>query len=174
MRLKIRFPLRHPLYPDWTVTPVRAARGRATAVSGTYWDLVRAASSGVTAGRAVFVMHNPDTPFLTDSDRDVLWEAFQVPVFACLLDGEGRLVGYECEAQDGLHIGTVCPEDSHKMMISLEDSVLGYRIPLDRTTLEKSPCECGRPGYRLRFTAPRPTARRFEVYATSLDSVSTR
>jgi len=173
MRLKIRFPLRHPLYPDWTVTPARVARGHYDAVSGTYFELVRAASAGVTAERAIFVMHLPDTPFFSDSDRDVLWEAFQVPVFACLLDGDGRLVGYECEAQDGLHVGTACPDDSQKLVIFSEDSILGYRIPLDQTVLEKSPCECGRPGHRLRFTAPRPPARRFQVWASSLDAVST-
>ena len=163
MRLKFRFPLRHPLYPDWAVTPVRAARRRSTVLSGTYWELVRAASAGKTAERAIFVIHFPETPFLSDADRDVLWEAFQVPVYACLLDGDGRLVGYECEAQDGLHIGTACAGDSQKMEISSEDSILGYRIPLDQTVLEKSPCECGRPGQRLRFTGPRPAARRLEL-----------
>ena len=170
MRLKILFPLRHPLYPDWVMTPARAARGRTTALSGTYRELVRAASSGVSAGRAVFVMHSPDTPLLSDADRDVLWNAFQVPVFACLLDAEGRLVGYECEAQDGLHIGTACPDGSHKMRIFHEDSILGYRIPLDQTVLETSPCECGRPGHRLRFRTPRIGPRRFELVTSSLDT----
>lgn len=181
MRLKIRFPLRHPLYPDWVVTPVRAARGRSAALSGTYWELVRAAALGAAAERAVFVILYPDTPFLSDADRDVLWEAFQVPVYACLLDSDGRLVGYECEAQDGLHIGTIGSHDSHKLVVFSQDSILGYRIPLDQTVLEKSPCECGRPGQRLRFTGPRPAARRFELVTsprketpcnTSLDTAS--
>ncbi len=108
-------------------------------------------------------MHYPDSPFLSDSDRDILWEAFQVPAFACLLDGDGRLVGYECEAQDGLHIATICPTDTRRMFISNEDSILGYRLPLDQTVVESSPCECGRPGQRLRFTGTRPAARRLEV-----------
>lgn len=163
MRLRIRFPLHHPLYPDWPLTPARAAKGRPVAVSGTLRELQRAASSGVTAERAVFVMHNPDTPFLTEADRDALWDAYQVPVYACLLDGDGRLVGYECEAQDGLHIGTVCPADPAAQRISGEDSVLGYRIPLDQTVLESSPCECGRPGQRLRFMPARPPGRRLEL-----------
>src|SRR5579863_18348 len=140
MQLRIRFPLRHPLFPDWPVTPVRAAQGRQIAVSGTYRELMNGVSAGVTAERAVFVLYHPDSSFLSDSDRDILWNEYQVPVYACLLDGDGRLVGYECEAQDGLHIGTVCPDDSQKMMISSEDSVLGYRIPLDRAVLEKSAC----------------------------------
>lgn len=163
MRLIIRFPLRHPLYPDWPVTPVRAARGRCIALSGSFRELLKAADEGVTAQRAVFALHYPDTPLLSDADRDTLWEAFQVPVFGCLLDGDGRLVGYECEAQDGLHIGTQCPADSRRMFISSEDSILGYRLPLGQTVLESSPCECGRPGQRLRFTPARPSARRLEV-----------
>ena len=163
MRLKIRFPLRHPLYPDWAVTPARAAQGRSMVLSGTCWELLRAAAGGLTAERAVFVLHFPDSPFLSASDRDALWEAFQVPVYACLLDGEGRLVGYECEAQDGLHIPTECSGDSRQTALLCEDSLLGYRIPLDVTLLDKSPCECGRPGQRLRFAGPRAAARRLEI-----------
>jgi len=164
MRLKIRFPLRHPFY-GWALTPARAARGRVVALSGSYRELMRAAATGITAGRAVFVMHYPDTPFLSDSDRDVLWEAFQVPIYACLLDGDGRLAGCECEAQDGLHIPSACAGDSRQMVLLSEDSILGYRIPLDKMFIERSPCECGRPGQRLRFAGPRPAARRLELVA---------
>ena len=159
MRVRIRFPLRHPLYPDWPITPVRDARRRSVAISGAYRELVDATCHGITVERAIFVMHTPDTPFLSESDRDVLWENFRVPVFACLLDGDGRLVGYECEAQDGLHVAPVCPDDSRRMMISGEDSVLGYRIPLAHAVLENSACDCGRPGQRLRFTGALPPAR---------------
>lgn len=159
MRLIIRFPLRHPLHPDWTVTPARTARGSCFSLSGTFRELMKAAREGVSAQRAVFAMQFPDNPFLSDSDRDALWEAFQVPVFACLLDGEGRLVGYECEAQDGLHVPMMCPTDSNRMMISQDDSVLGYRLPLDQAVVDASPCECGRPGQRLRFAGPRAPRR---------------
>ena len=64
-----------------------------------------AADFGATAECAVFVLQYPDHPFLSRSDRDALWEKFQVPVFALLLDRQGRLTAWECEAQEGLHVG---------------------------------------------------------------------
>ena len=76
--------------------------------------------------------------------------------FALLLDGEGRLVGYECEVHDGLHIGSSCPNtDAQEGILTGEDSVLGYRIPMDRFVVDSSPCECGRPGQRLRYSIDR-------------------
>jgi hypothetical protein len=156
MQIRIRFPLRHPFFPDWAATPTRLAKGACATLSGNYQELARAAAAGVRPSRAVFVMHSPDSQFLTDQERDTLWEMFQVPVFALLLDGEGRLVGYECETHDGLHIGTTCPESTDRQLIfSNEDSVLGYRIPWDRFRVESTPCECGRPGQRLRYSAGR-------------------
>jgi len=49
-----------------------------------------------------------------------------VPVFALLLDRDGRLLAYECEAQSGLHVGPQAPWSARE--------------------LESAPCECGRPG----------------------------
>jgi hypothetical protein len=161
MQIRIRFPLRHPFFPDWAATPTRLAKGSCITLSGSYRELSRVALAGVRPSRAVFVMHNPDSQFLSDRERDSLWEMFQVPVFALLLDGEGRLVGYECEAHDGLHIGSHCPASSDQQLDS-EDSVLGYRIPWDRFTIEATPCECGRPGQRLRY-APERIAKPMQI-----------
>jgi hypothetical protein len=155
MQIRIRFPLRHPFFPDWAATPTRLAKGVCATLSGNYQELVRAAAAGVRPSRAVFVMHYPESQFLTDRERDTLWELFQIPAFALLLDGEGRLVGWECEAHDGLHIGMSCPETADQQVILSEDSVLGYRIPWDRFTIESAPCECGRPGQRLRYSTQR-------------------
>jgi hypothetical protein len=162
MRLKFTFPLKHPFHPDWVVTPVRVARGHCTVLSGNIWELLEGAQSGVSAKQAVLVMLYSDTPALSDSDRDRLWEAYQVPVLACLLDEEGRLVGWECEAQDGLHVGKVCLSDARKLVVFSDDSVLGFRVPINRAIVETSPCDCGRPGERLRFKEAAPT-RRLEV-----------
>jgi hypothetical protein len=156
MQIRIRFPLRHPFFPDWAATPTRLARRDCPTLSGNFQELSSAAASGIRPSRAVFVMHTPESPFLTDRDRDTLWDAFQVPVFALLLDGEGRLVGYECEVHDGLHIGSSCPNtDAQEGILTGEDSVLGYRIPMDRFVVDSSPCECGRPGQRLRYSIDR-------------------
>jgi len=162
MRLTFRIPMQHPLYPQWRVTPARFARNQCEALSGTYRELLRAASAGIRAERAIFVIHLPDSAFLSDSDRDALWEAYQVPSYACLLDGEGRLVGYECEVQDGLHIGAVRLDTSAHTSIFSDYSILGYRLPLEHATVETAPCACGRPGQRLRLSTRIPP-RRFEI-----------
>jgi hypothetical protein len=81
----------------------------------------------------VFALHYPGTPFLNETQRDQLWQVFQVPVLAVLLDRNGRLLGYECEAQSGLHVGP--------------------QSPWSASVLESAPCECGRPGLRLKLAA---------------------
>ncbi|HLK63622.1 MAG TPA: hypothetical protein VKU19_09290 [Bryobacteraceae bacterium] len=167
MQIRIRFPLRHPFFPEWAATPTRLAKGACTTLSGSFAELMRAATS-VRPSRAVFVMHYPESIFLTDRERDTLWEVYQVPVFALLLDGEGRLVGWECEAHDGLHIGSSCPESADDQLIfSSEDSVLGYRLPLDRFVIESAPCQCGRPGQRLQY-APRRAGKPMQVSTAPL------
>jgi hypothetical protein len=155
MHLRIRFPLRHPFFPDWPATPTRLAKGPCFVLSGSVPELLRVPHS-VRPSRAVFALHYPESHYVTLADRDALWEMFQVPVFALLLDGEGRLVGYECEAHDGLHIGATCPDTSDRQLISSEDSVLGYRIPWEKFAIEQTPCECGRPGQRLRYVTGKP------------------
>ncbi len=153
MRLRIRIPLRHPYFPDRVPTPARWAQGCCAAISGNFVDLARAAAAGVRAERAVFSLQSPDAPFLTDYEREALWQTFQVPVFAMLLDREGRLAAWECEAQDGLHVGGSWSEES----------MWAYRLLSSAAELESSPCECGRPGQRLRpaprIIVPRPPGR---------------
>ncbi len=144
MRLRIRFPLRHPFYPDRVPTPTRSAQGSCAVLSGSFPELTQAAASGIRVERAVFTLQSPDTPFLTEYERDVLWQTFQVPVFAMLLDNDGRLAAWECEAQDGLHVGgSWHPE-----------SIWVYRLLSSAGELESAACDCGRPGQRLR-PAPR-------------------
>jgi len=81
----------------------------------------------------IFALHYPGSPFLSESERDQLWQMYQVPVFAVLLDRNGRLLAYECEAQSGLHVGS--------------------QAPWSAGALESAPCECGRPGPRLVLAA---------------------
>ena len=131
MKLRIRFPLRHPFNSELAATPARLAKGECPVLSGTPQELLESASEGTRASRAVFALRFPDDPFLRDEDRDALWGAFQVPVYAILLDHQGRLIAYECEAQAGLHIA--------------EERVEEVRPELVDNTL----CECGRAGERI-------------------------
>jgi hypothetical protein len=133
---------RHPLFPR--VAPVRArkAQGTCTALAGTFAELAEAARAGVRVRRAVFTLHRGAAPFLGRLERDELWRLFQVPALALLLDGSGRVAGYECEAQSGLHLLRPPGLDAAGMVVSVA-------------------CECGRPGDRL-VAASRIPPRRSE------------
>jgi len=127
MQLRFGPRIRHPFFPGLNATPAGEARPLNPALYGTFEELVRAADAGALVSRAVFVIHLEDELLLSDSDRDALWERFQVPAFALLLDRKRRVLAFECEAQSGLHV------------------VPRYPIASADTAL----CECGRPGHKL-------------------------
>ena len=120
--------IRHPFFPGLATTPAVGAKQHCTALYGSVRELDRAAEGGIHVRRAVFVTHSEGEPFLTMSDRDALWEKFQVPVLAMLLDRAGRVVAYECEVQDGLHVG-----------------------PKHPASCDAEICGCGRPGGKIRL-----------------------
>jgi len=102
------------------------------AVSGTFQQLAQAASRRVEPRRAVFVVQNEGDSPLTGAQRDELWEKFEVPIYVLLLDRNGKVCAYECEAHQGLHL----PRNAGP-----------FRDPPGSET---APCGCGRPGPRLR------------------------
>ena len=130
MSLWFQSRIRHPLHPGLAPVAAADATGRCPALYGTVEDLLRAGVAGAQPRRAVFVERTPGDPFLDHRERDALWDRFGVPVFTVLVDGGGKLLGYECEAQEGMHLsGRLQPGPGHR--------------------LERAPCDCGRPGYRL-------------------------
>ncbi|MGA3018268.1 MAG: hypothetical protein ABSF62_14210 [Bryobacteraceae bacterium] len=132
MRLTIRKARgapRHPLYPGLTAARAAVAKGEHAALAGSFDELARARAAGARARRAVFVLHYSGRPHLSEGERDALWEMFQAPVYGMLLDRNGRLLGYECEAQDGLHVAAE------------------YTAPAG--LVAAGPCCCGRTGVRM-------------------------
>lgn len=127
MRFVFRRRIRHPLHPALNAAPAAAAKGVSPALYGAFEDL--ASSNGARAECAIFPVLTPDRPFLADSQRDLLWEKFRAPVYSLVVD-RNEVVGFECEAQHGLH-------------------VLENYAPLLPGRLDSAPCECGRPGPRL-------------------------
>jgi hypothetical protein len=125
---------RHPFFPELAAIPAAAARGRSTALMGTFRELASAAATGAEARRAVYVLSRAQE-FLSEGERDELWRRFQVPVYALLVDRAGRIVAWECEAQHGLHVET------------------GGGAGAGLGTREESPCACGRPGARVLVAA---------------------
>jgi hypothetical protein len=46
-----------------------------------------------------------DSP-IADHHRDLLWQAFEIPLFEQLCNPDGRVIAAECEVHDGLHLLT--------------------------------------------------------------------
>jgi len=105
------------------------AKGEHVALAGSFDELARARVAGAGARRAVFVLHYGGRQFLSAGERDALWEMFRAPVYGMLLDRDGRVLGYECEAQDGLHVPAECAPPAG--------------------LVDAGPCSCGRLGVRL-------------------------
>src|ERR1022692_2218161 len=132
MRLTIRKARgapRHPLYPGLTAARAATARGEHAALAGSFDELARARAAGTRARRAGFGLHDSGGPYLSEGERDALWEMFRARVYGMLLDRDGRVLGYECEAQDGLHVLAECA--------------------LPAGLMDAGPCCCGRLGVRL-------------------------
>lgn len=118
--------IRHPFFPGLTAAPAEEAQGRWQALAGTFGELARAAARGVRVRRAVYVLTGEGT-FLSDGERDELWRLFEVPVYALVTKHSGRLVAWECEAQNGLHLAGDADENA---------------------------CACGRPGAKISLARP--------------------
>src|SRR6185437_13492495 len=129
--------LRHPFFPEIPATSAQHAHGSVIGLSGTLKELEEAAQLGVVVRRAVFVIHHWNESLLTAAEREHIWNLFEVPVYAVLLDSLGNVAAYECEAQNGLHMVT--------------------------GVAESAVCACGRPGMRPKpgpMEVRRPTPRR--------------
>jgi hypothetical protein len=82
----------------------------------------------------VVLTYSEDSP-LADGYRDLLWQAWGVPVFEQLRGSDGTVIARECEVHDGLHMATP------------QDSLLSARTDLE---VVNGVCECGAETPRLR------------------------
>ena len=110
----------HPLFPTLAATPAARAGECSTALAGTFTELARAAARAIQVRRAVFVLTREDE-WLSDGQREELWQRYQVPVLVLRVDRDNQVVAWECEAQNGLH---------------------------HRDASDDAPCVCGRSGAR--------------------------
>ncbi len=112
--------------------------------------------------------------FLSVADRELLWQVFRVPVFEQYLGFDGRLVAWECEAHDGMH---VVPENSvlehdrtpEMLFTSLTDCRtptlrLGTRV---NGSIEGQRCPCGHRTPLLVNLRPVPEPRRYKAAANA-------
>ena len=104
----------------------QAARFHPAAIAAPIDELRRLGHLRIDACNAAIVLTRGAKPLLTQEDRDLIWEALGVPVFEQCLGPNNRLLAFECEAHDGLHL----------------------RVP-PGPALETSICACGRATPRL-------------------------
>jgi hypothetical protein len=128
MKSGVRSSIRHPLFPKLAAVTASGAGPVSTVIIGTFAELTQAAANGACASRAVFAMRHPSASGLSEAERDILWNLFQVPVYALIVDERGRVLAFECEVHEGLHLqeGVVLPG-----------------------AMDSSLCDCGYPARRL-------------------------
>jgi len=100
---------------------------------------------------------------LGEDDRERFWRVFQVPVFEQRLGFDGRVIAYECEAHDGLHIvpeRAALEETAHSEL--LLTSLTDLRRPTLRVgtrlggSIQHDCCDCGNAAARLMGARPLP------------------
>lgn len=112
-----------------------AAHFEPSSVAGTVEQLRHLTRvSGVRLSHAVVVFTYQGEAGLSNSDRDLFWKAFGVPVFEQRLGPNNELVAMECEAHAGLHLA----------------GDFGHLRP------DKNTCACGNPAPRLSHATRRP------------------
>lgn len=108
------------------------------AVAATRQQLLELAPYAPHVTHAVIVIAKPGEPWLSPADRQLLWRAFQVPIFQQMISEVGELLAAECEAHDGLHLVTT--------------ELSGY-------ALDSTPCPCGSAAPRVIPKKPSERAR---------------
>ena len=112
--------------------------------------------------RRVAVWTRPNDAPLFESTRDLLWEAFQLPVFEELIGFEGELLAAECDAHEALHIeeSTTVAEEIEGELVVTSLRSLAFPILRLRTGLfgglVRGSCGCGRSALRFVLSGAYP------------------
>jgi hypothetical protein len=95
---------------------------------------------------ALIVLSSLEGP-LASHHRDMLWKAFQLPVFEQLSGWDGSVIARECEVHDGLHFeqAVMMPEIDGKELI-----VMGIPTGLSAEIVHGH-CDCGAETPRVRY-----------------------
>jgi hypothetical protein len=128
------------VFPEGWGAATRAFRP--AAIAGEWRQLEALLSERIPSlTHAVIVLARQPSELLSESQRERLWRAFQVPLFEQIVTEKGSVLAMECEAHDGLHVES--------------PALLGAQW------VELSPCGCGRktPRLKLRDSAISPEGR---------------
>jgi len=96
---------------------------------------------------AIIVLTSLEDAPLASHHRDMLWNAFHLPVFEQLRGWDGAVIARECEVHDGLHFeqAVMMPEIEGEELI-----VMGIPTGLSAEIVEGH-CDCGSETPRMRY-----------------------
>jgi hypothetical protein len=130
-----------------------AASGRRRAADdvlcGSLDELLRLATAPPATARRVTVRTPLGERLASESARDCLWRAFELPIFEELTGSEGEVLASECEAHSGLHLDTQSAIFEARYGELVVTSLVALRYPIIRLrtgwvgAIERSTCPCG-------------------------------
>jgi hypothetical protein len=96
---------------------------------------------------AIIALSSLEDAPLASHHRDMLWKAFQLPVFEQLRGWDGAVIARECEVHDGLHFdqAVMMPEIDGEELI-----VMGIPTGLS-AEIVRGHCDCGAETPRVRY-----------------------
>ncbi|MCL6546329.1 MAG: hypothetical protein K6T61_13965 [Bryobacteraceae bacterium] len=132
--------------PDALAGPVSALRGLAERTPG------RTAWSPKPGHSLLVLLEFPQTG-ITRESRELLWQVFEVPLYAQVLSPGRNVLAWECQAHEGYHIaeenailellpGPVEPELVVTSLVDLREPMLRLATGLT-ARIERSRCGCG-------------------------------
>jgi hypothetical protein len=148
-------------HPDWIG---QIWQFKPEAIAGPVAVLMRLAEAAASVAdpaipivtRAIVAFTGLEHGALSEAERDLLWQVFEVPIFEQYLGADGSLLAWECEAHEGLHTveenAIVEPGSGSGLILT---SLTDHRYPTIRMVtslgarLKPGVCECGHPGPRL-------------------------
>ncbi len=85
-----------------------AVRSKPAVIAASVAELVRLAkrweSRWERPTHSLVILSRHPTGLAAIEERDLLWDAFGLPIFEQILDASNHLLAYECEAHDGFHV----------------------------------------------------------------------
>ncbi len=142
--------------PNAAAARARTESGAPEAICGSLEELLRlaarvearAAAPPITARR--LVIRTPlGERLASESARDSLWRAFELPVFEELTGSEGEMLAAECEAHSGLHLATESAIFEAWYGELVVTSLVAIRYPIVRLrtgwvgAIDRCACPCG-------------------------------
>ena len=164
--LQVWFPL-DPGITQWTdIRPDQLAASGVESLAAPVTVLRQLAVLAMETGfrlpslrHGILALMSVGRPCLTQADRDLLWHAFQVPVYEQFRGFHGELLAMECARHQGLHVQPECAVFEASGVDLLLTSLVNLRHPALRLTtgitgiIDTAPCPCALTTPRLRHLA---------------------